>query len=523
MDSIALCLSGGGLRASYFHFGVVCLLRDAKLLKKVSHIYSVSGGSILAAHLVANWEDYTGSDEQFARVKAEFLALAKRDIRGNALRRWLLSYPLDIFLPSFGLTAFLEKEYADFLNHRALVDLSGPEESPRPELHLLTTSLTTGELCSFSHLGLHLWGPDRDEEPLRGGAIPLAKAVAASSAFPPLFPPVVINTNMLSGVRPGKLPREPEYLTDGGVYDNLGSQLATRLRRERSLDVDSIMISDAGATFNWDIRRENWWILPRNIRSTNILMKCVTDMTTSDSIKSKWPVFSISDLLPDDVVGALPGDLQPLMSRIRTDLDDFSRIEVLLARHGYDVARHNLEENGGFKGNLRLVPPSEHADEEWSGKKVQDYSKMLQAAQYLRITIINLKDKAFYALLAKAALIAFLLVYVPFDVHRTSILREVTQPTETAGPNDVVISNVPKTVNPENLTVSKLSTNIVQRVFINQASQPVTLYWVDFSGKEISYGSIAPNARISMTTYVGHLWVAKSPDGRVLLTYAATS
>ncbi len=45
---LGLSLSGGGFRATLFHLGVVRLLRDAKLLKNVTHVCSVSGGSILA-------------------------------------------------------------------------------------------------------------------------------------------------------------------------------------------------------------------------------------------------------------------------------------------------------------------------------------------------------------------------------------------------------------------------------------------------------------------------------------------
>ena len=49
--TIALTLSGGGFRATLFHLGVVRFLYEAKLLDKVTDICSVSGGSILAAHL----------------------------------------------------------------------------------------------------------------------------------------------------------------------------------------------------------------------------------------------------------------------------------------------------------------------------------------------------------------------------------------------------------------------------------------------------------------------------------------
>jgi predicted acylesterase/phospholipase RssA len=58
MLRLGLALSGGGLRATLFHLGVVRFLRDAGLLGDVTHLVSVSGGSILGAHLALNWERY---------------------------------------------------------------------------------------------------------------------------------------------------------------------------------------------------------------------------------------------------------------------------------------------------------------------------------------------------------------------------------------------------------------------------------------------------------------------------------
>jgi predicted acylesterase/phospholipase RssA len=56
MKKIGLALSGGGFRATLYHLGLIRFLRDAGLLHQVTHITSVSGGSIIAAHLALNWE-----------------------------------------------------------------------------------------------------------------------------------------------------------------------------------------------------------------------------------------------------------------------------------------------------------------------------------------------------------------------------------------------------------------------------------------------------------------------------------
>src|SRR5438046_6052551 len=48
---IALCLSGGGFRAALFHLGALRRLNELGVLPSISTISSVSGGSIISAHL----------------------------------------------------------------------------------------------------------------------------------------------------------------------------------------------------------------------------------------------------------------------------------------------------------------------------------------------------------------------------------------------------------------------------------------------------------------------------------------
>ena len=53
MNRFGLALSGGGFRAVLYHLGLVRFLRDAGILSRVTHISSVSGGSVIGAHLCA--------------------------------------------------------------------------------------------------------------------------------------------------------------------------------------------------------------------------------------------------------------------------------------------------------------------------------------------------------------------------------------------------------------------------------------------------------------------------------------
>ncbi|HXW69826.1 MAG TPA: patatin-like phospholipase family protein [Methylocella sp.] len=93
---IGLALSGGGFRATLFHLGVVRFLFEVDLLKPVKLVSAVSGGSILAAHLILNWEKYTGSMKDFDAAAREILDFVQADIRGKS------TSPLDARLFDFG-------------------------------------------------------------------------------------------------------------------------------------------------------------------------------------------------------------------------------------------------------------------------------------------------------------------------------------------------------------------------------------------------------------------------------------
>src|SRR6516164_11213082 len=103
IKKLGLALSGGGFRATLYHLGLVRFLRDAGILSRVSQITSVSGGSIIAAHLVLNWGRYNGSPEDFEAAAAELLAFVRLDVRNRILRRFPLTLPLRWLLRLLGV------------------------------------------------------------------------------------------------------------------------------------------------------------------------------------------------------------------------------------------------------------------------------------------------------------------------------------------------------------------------------------------------------------------------------------
>src|SRR3954470_3858260 len=248
---IGLALSGGGFRATLFHLGLVRFLGDAGFLRQVTHITSVSGGSIMAAHLVLNWDRYTGSAEDFDQAASQLLDYVQLDIRNRILRR----FPLGLLQRGprllLGLsnrrltrTGLLERQYEQHLyGDKSLFEL--PES---PELHILSTNLSEGCLCSFSRDGLWMMKQKvgrQHIERVRVGLMTVPMAVAASSAFPGFFPPLEL-TGREVGARGGEFAHQT--YTDGGVFDNLGVRmfrwLTPLLEGEHALD--GVLVSDVG-------------------------------------------------------------------------------------------------------------------------------------------------------------------------------------------------------------------------------------------------------------------------------------
>ena len=152
---IGLCLSGGGFRATFFHLELIRFLSRFGLLKHVTQIASVSGGSVLAAHLVLNWARYTASDDEFAAAEKELVDFGRRDVRGRIVRRWLFSiiFPiLRLFPVTTRRTSLLEREYAYLLRNALLRDVE-PGQGERPILHVLGTSFTTAICVRFQAKG----------------------------------------------------------------------------------------------------------------------------------------------------------------------------------------------------------------------------------------------------------------------------------------------------------------------------------------------------------------------------------
>lgn len=234
LDAPAVSLSGGGYRAMLFHLGFLWRMRDAGLLAGIKRFSSVSGGSITAGALAIAWDriDFADAGQSFRKLVAEPLfALSRHSIQYGGI---LLGQ-----IP--GLSgSYVRKAYDKHV-------FGGVKLASLPagrRFYFNATSMHTGKLVRFNNEWFGEWSTGRWDV----GDMTLSTAVTASSAFPPVLAPIIID---LAGHRP--VPTENTrhaaparlYTMDGGVYDNLGIEAVWKRFR-------TVYVSDAGAAFAYE-------------------------------------------------------------------------------------------------------------------------------------------------------------------------------------------------------------------------------------------------------------------------------
>ncbi len=240
--NIGLALSGGGFRATVFHLGVMGRLVDEDLLKDVTALSTVSGGSLCIGLVFAangyRWP--TGDEYRKAVVPHIRRLLTTYNLQGTYLQRILRS-PLSLF-----------SERADDVS-RLMQEMWGISarvtDQPRePYWAINATCYETGVNWRFSaeQMGDYLFGYcDRP-------AVPLADAMAASAAFPGFIGPLAFDVRPHTW-KPYKsdTPVKPMFdkvrLWDGGVYENLGVEALFKPGRGYQRGVDFLITCDAGA------------------------------------------------------------------------------------------------------------------------------------------------------------------------------------------------------------------------------------------------------------------------------------
>jgi len=240
--AVVLTLSGGGTRAAALAHGVLEEMAETKvywdgkkrlLLDEIDVISSVSGSSIVAAHFTLH------RDLHFSKFPEQFLyANFEASLKERVLTPQILSL---LGSPTFGRIELVAEKLDKSLFHGATYnDLI--KNRKKPFLIINATDMSTGGRFPFTQEQFDLICADLN-------AIPLARAVAASSAIPVLFSPLTLNnyastcSNAAQDAVRSNVPnptvfqkrrlrelrsylndskRPHLHLLDGGLVDNLG-------------------------------------------------------------------------------------------------------------------------------------------------------------------------------------------------------------------------------------------------------------------------------------------------------------
>jgi NTE family protein len=232
-EGIAVWLSGGGYRAMVFHLGALWRLYEVGILGRVARVSSVSGGSIAAGALALAWPRLSFQGDPQRDFVPHFVEpvrnLASHTVDASAIIGGTI-------LPG-SIADRVTSAYDKYLFHGAtLQDL--PNE---PRFVINATNVQSGALWRFSKPYMRDWRVGE----VRNPKVALARAVAASSAFPPVLSPLTLEVNAQdftpeSGADLQRAPFTSEViLSDGGVYDNLG--LETTFKRYQT-----VLVSDGG-------------------------------------------------------------------------------------------------------------------------------------------------------------------------------------------------------------------------------------------------------------------------------------
>jgi NTE family protein len=233
-EGIALCLSGGGYRAMLFHLGALWRLNELGYLPRIARVSSVSGGSMTAGLLAKNWSQLNFGDAGVAEGFSLAVTEPIRELAGRTIDLWAIL--LGTLLPGS-----IGDRYVGSLGRRLLGPTTLQDLPPSPRFVFNATNLQSAVLWRFSKPYMRDYRVGEIKKP----TLELARAVAASGAFPPFLSPVTLKLDD-SAYTPASgldLQRPPfttrVRLSDGGVYDNLG--LETAWKRYRT-----ILISDGG-------------------------------------------------------------------------------------------------------------------------------------------------------------------------------------------------------------------------------------------------------------------------------------
>jgi|GEM_PF-97535 len=380
---LRLAFSGGGFRATFYSLGVARRLVELGLWEKVCRIDSVSGGSITAGVIMVALEKGPFKDiKDFdQRVTEPLKKLGQSRFREQItlpifafiglvgivylIAASYFKIPLFITLPAsiflifyIRPTKLFSANYLFLLKSLFFKNKLMKSLVSYPEWCANATCLNTGKRFRFKQtdFGGNLIGVTEDND------IKVAFAVACSAAFPPVFTPYRLALGERNfyfnwwepDKRRNQNPPAQVFLSDGGVYDNLGSENILQEKNERI----PFVIIDAGQYMPQWTPNLNPNILENTSRIINTALDQIislrrrilydatkkpdaektpgTILILGEPVRShlegkKYEDFGklsedVSDKMP--VYDIFPDEIDKMIADLRTDLDSFHDIEI---------------------------------------------------------------------------------------------------------------------------------------------------------------------------------------------------
>lgn len=328
---VGLALSGGGYRAMVFHLGALWRLNEVGWLPRLDRIAGVSGGAIAAAALGSAWDRLGFRDDGVGALFGALVADPLLELAGETLDAGAV---VGGVLGPGSPNERLADGYDDHLLRGAtLGDLP-----TRPDVAIVATSVQTGLPWTFRRD--RIGGPRVGT--VAGPEVRLADAVAASTAFPPVLSPAVVDLDPGAfDTDAGDLARVPftveAVLVDGGVYDNLGLETVWPTCR-------TVLISDAGmelepeGTPKHDWPRHAWRVVEVIDHQVRTLRKrqAVAGFVAGDRDGAYWGIRSDVDHYPLDDPLPCPAERTLELARTPTRLARLSaRRRERLVNWGY--------------------------------------------------------------------------------------------------------------------------------------------------------------------------------------------
>lgn len=354
---IALALSGGGIRAMVFHLGVLQCLAEKQLLEQVSHVSTVSGGSLILGLIFQESGMKWPSSLEYLQdiLPALKKKLCSHSLIGGMVRQ--LRYPRN--LPYLFSRANL---VAGALREEWGVSGQLKDLPVSPEWSINGTTAETGKRFRFKRndLGDYMIGYASTN------SFALAEALAVSAAFPGGIGPLVFNVKgfewkkrdwhePLEAAKVVEPPYDRLHLYDGGVYDNLGLEPffdtgTGNIKTEFPVGT-SIIASDAGAPLaqGFSYFKLNPWRMKRVADIMSDQSRALRIRTFINYVKSgtgrgsylyiREPITHERDCISADFASNFPTTLRQLTE------SEFDKILI----HGNKVA-HKKHKHSGLTG-----------------------------------------------------------------------------------------------------------------------------------------------------------------------------